>query len=176
MPEIIAYYSEGDILKLEDKDKFNLQLLDIWYITSTDLEVFEISKDKFNRLTNKLKLFEFYQQKIDGFYIITQGEVECEVPQEKAEQNLLIDNNQFNIIESIFKDPNGGYIGENLLFSSIGLSRFGQLKAKSNKVYCLFLPKENFYRLNIMDKETMKQNSRKTEYFKKCQKQLNCFY
>lgn len=49
MPEIIAYYSEGDILKLEDKDRYNLQLLDIWYITSTDLEVFEISKDKFNR-------------------------------------------------------------------------------------------------------------------------------
>jgi len=75
------------------------------------------------RLNKKIHRYEFSKLEIPGFGFIINGLVELQTPTNWMEKTL---------------QPSD-YFGENLLFNTIGLSRFGKLIAKTQLVECLIL-------------------------------------
>ena len=43
-PDIVAYYSEGDIIGCDDKDNHTSENPDIWFVTLINVEIIEIPK------------------------------------------------------------------------------------------------------------------------------------
>lgn len=85
-----------------------------------------------DRLDYKFNTYEYTKLCIPGFFFILSGTVSLETPSRWLEYSL----------------QQGDYFGENLLFNTIGVSRFGRLVASSPKVECLLLHKKLFYKLN----------------------------
>lgn len=52
----------------------------------------------------------------------------------------------------------GDFMGENLLFNTESVTRYGWIKSKSNICQCCYLSRHHFDEINKLDREIMKKN------------------
>lgn len=50
MPDIVSYYTEGDIIGCDDKDNRLGQMPDIWFVALTDVELISVPREQFNHM------------------------------------------------------------------------------------------------------------------------------
>ncbi|KAL4467256.1 hypothetical protein ABPG72_010063 [Tetrahymena utriculariae] len=238
-PDIVAYYSEGDIIGCDDKDNKISFHPDIWFLSLTRVEyvaineidfidlwnlqndihhksilsfikqidifervsqltlyrlAFELLKEKIfsnkdivfndgesvhkyhyielfkedpkalknlkNRIFNKIDILPHTQLQIQGFFLVQEGNLELKT---------------YNDWQHYVLRPYN-FVGENLLFPSLSISRFGQIVCSSQSAKCLFLSRYDFHKICSIDKEVMKSNVQKSDYFANCQRILYKYY
>lgn len=151
--EVVRFYEKDVVFNdCEFDEKFH-------YIELKNYELKGLKNYK-ERLDFKFQTYQFMKMHIPGLFFITSGQIMLQTPTQWLDYTL---------------QP-GDYFGENLLFSTIGISRFGRLAVKSPALECYHINKNKFQYINQIDKDIMKKNARNTDYFKNCQQLLYKFY
>ncbi|KAL4495636.1 hypothetical protein ABPG72_014105 [Tetrahymena utriculariae] len=127
-------------------------------MTSYTNSLYKITKFRKFCIKNKQKIQKLMWKTkiIKGFYIIVEGIVKLENDQSW----------------SYILTP-GDFFGENLIFKVKSLSNFGRIRAVTEKVKVLFLPRDKFNQINSLDRAIMKNNCINREQIKNIEYQAN---